>query len=100
MKRGFRAPLQALPEDVRERLETEGLAGSILVDFDYPPAPRCRAIQRSHPLVSVLAVVLLPPTIHDSSSGSNEPNSSLLIVSSSSPLMMSFSFMSLSCCNR
>src|SRR5262249_23767596 len=47
-RRGFKAPLDALPEDVRERLESEGLAGTLLVDFAYPPAPRCRAVQRSH----------------------------------------------------
>ena len=41
--RGFKAPLGALPEDVRERLEAEGLSGSLLIDFDYPPAPRLPA---------------------------------------------------------
>src|SRR5205823_12544236 len=39
-KSGFKAPLGALPEDVRERLEAEGLSGTVFVDFDYPPAPR------------------------------------------------------------
>jgi hypothetical protein len=52
-----------LPEDVRERLEAEGLSGSVLVDFDYPPAARCRPVQRSHPLVSVLAETLLERTL-------------------------------------
>jgi hypothetical protein len=56
---GHKAPLTALPEDVRERLEAEGLAGTVLVDFVYPPAPRCHPVQRSHPLVSVLAETLL-----------------------------------------
>jgi superfamily II DNA or RNA helicase len=63
LRRGFKAPLDALPEDVRERLESEGLTGSILIDFAYPPAPRCRSIQRSHPLVSVLAETLLERTL-------------------------------------
>lgn len=63
MKRGFKTPLTALPEDVRERLETEGLLGTMLLDFDYPPAPRCRPVQRSHPLVSVLAETLLERTL-------------------------------------
>ncbi len=62
-KRGFKVPLSALPEDVRERLDAEGLEGSVLVDFDYPPAPRCRSVQRSHPLVSVLAETLLERTL-------------------------------------
>ena len=63
MKRGFKTPLTALPEDVRERLEAEGLLGTIFLDFDYPPAPRCRPVQRSHPLVSVLAETLLERTL-------------------------------------
>jgi superfamily II DNA or RNA helicase len=63
MKRGFKTPLTALPEDVRERLEAEGLLGTMLLDFDYPPAPRCRPVQRSHPLVSVLAETLLERTL-------------------------------------
>ena len=62
-KRGYKAPLAALPEDVRERLESEGLSGTVLVDFDYPPAPRCRPVQRSHPLVAVLAETLLERTL-------------------------------------
>ncbi|MCC6901401.1 MAG: DEAD/DEAH box helicase [Polyangiaceae bacterium] len=63
MRRGFKTPLDALPEDVRERLGAEGLAGTLLLDFDYPPAPRCRPVQRSHPLVSVLAETLLERTL-------------------------------------
>jgi superfamily II DNA or RNA helicase len=62
-RRGFKTPLTALPEDVRERLDIEGLVGTILIDFDYPPAPRCRPVQRSHPLVSVLAETLLERTL-------------------------------------
>lgn len=62
-RRGFTAPLGPLPEDVRERLESEGLGGTILVDFAYPPAPRCRPVQRSHPLVAVLAETLLERTL-------------------------------------
>jgi superfamily II DNA or RNA helicase len=63
MRRGFKAPLSALPEDVRERMEAEGLPDTLLLDFDYPPAPRCRPVQRSHPLVSVLAETLLERTL-------------------------------------
>jgi len=35
----------------------------MLLDFDYPPAPRCRPVQRSHPLVSILAETLLERTL-------------------------------------
>jgi hypothetical protein len=66
LRRGFKVPLDALPEDVRERLESEELTGAILVDFAYPPAPRCRSVQRSHPLVSVLAETLLERTLGSS----------------------------------
>ncbi|MBK3840801.1 DEAD/DEAH box helicase [Paraburkholderia aspalathi] len=64
-RRGFKAPLGALPEDIRERLDVEGLAGSIFIDFKYPPASRCRSVQRSHPLVSVLAETMLERTLSD-----------------------------------
>src|SRR4029453_1975715 len=59
MRRGFSAPTAALPEDVRERLEAEGLTGTLRIDFRYPAPTPCRAIQRSHPLVTVLAETLL-----------------------------------------
>ena len=62
-RRGFKTPLAALPEDVRERLEVEGLEDTLFIDFEYPPAPRCRPVQRSHPLVSVLAETMLERTL-------------------------------------
>ncbi|MGC3998045.1 MAG: helicase-related protein [Anaeromyxobacter sp.] len=62
-KRGFKAPLDGLPEDLRERLEAEGLSGTPLLDFVYPPAARCRPVMRSHPLVSILAETLLERTL-------------------------------------
>jgi len=61
--RGFKAPLSALPEDLRERLEGEEMEGTLLVDFDYPPAPRCTPVLRSHPLVSVLAETMIERTL-------------------------------------
>lgn len=70
-RRGYKAPLGVLPDDVRERLDAEGLSGTVLIDFDYPPAPRCRAVQRSHPLVSVLAETVLERTL--GSGGAVEP---------------------------
>jgi superfamily II DNA or RNA helicase len=73
-RRGFKTPLTALPEDVRERLDVEGLAGSLLIDFEYPPAPRCRSVQRSHPLVSVLAETMLERTLGNLAiSDANDP---------------------------
>lgn len=60
---GSRVTLSALPDDVRERLELEGLEGALRIDFRYPSAPGCRSVQRSHPLVSVLAETLLERTL-------------------------------------
>lgn len=59
MRRGFKAPTASLPDDVRERLEAEGLTGTLRIDFRYPAPAPCRAVQRSHPLVAVLAETLL-----------------------------------------
>jgi len=63
MRRGHKVHLGALPEDVRERLEAEGLTGTLRIDFDQPAAPQCHSVQRSHPLVSVLAETLLERTL-------------------------------------
>ena len=63
LRRGFKAPLSTLPLDVRERLDAEGLAGTLLLDFQYPPPAHCRSVHRSHPLVSVLAEALLERTL-------------------------------------
>jgi hypothetical protein len=71
LRRGFKVPLGGLPEDVRERLESEGLSGAILVDFTYPPAARCQSIQRSHPLVSILAETLLERTLGNAVEGAD-----------------------------
>ncbi len=72
LKRGYKAPLASLPEDVRERLESEGLTGVLHIDFTYPPAPRCRPVQRSHPLVSVLAETLLERTLSNGFEDGND----------------------------
>jgi superfamily II DNA or RNA helicase len=63
LRKGFRVPLAPLPDEVRERLDNEGLAGTLAIDFDYPARGRCRSVQRSHPLVSVLAESLLERTL-------------------------------------
>ena len=63
LRRGFKVPTAPLPGEVRERLEAEGVAGTVAVDFAYPPAPGCRPVQRSHPLVAVLADTLLGRTL-------------------------------------
>lgn len=67
MRRGFKAPTASLPEEVRERLEAEGLSGTLRIDFRYPAPPPCRAVQRSHPLVAVLAETLLERSLNGDS---------------------------------
>ena len=61
--RGYKVPTAPLPAEVRERLETEDIEGTVAIDFAYPPAPGCRPVQRSHPLVAVLADTLLGRTL-------------------------------------
>ena len=74
LRRGFKAPLHGLPTDVQERLDAEGLSGTVLLDFNEPPAPRCRAVQRTHPLISVLADTLLERTLaQNGSQGASDP---------------------------
>jgi superfamily II DNA or RNA helicase len=55
----------SLPSAVRERLEGEGLTGTLRIDFHQPPAPGTQFIHRTHPLVSVLADFLLETALDD-----------------------------------
>ena len=63
LKKGWKAPLAPLAEDIRARLAAEGLSGTLLLDFEYPPKPHCLSVQRSHPLIAVLAETLLSRTL-------------------------------------
>lgn len=63
-RRGFKAPLAPLPEALRERLESEALTGTLRIDFRYPAPPPCHSVQRSHPLVTILAETLLERTLN------------------------------------
>jgi hypothetical protein len=61
---GFKVPTAPLPEALRERLESEGLTGTLRIAFRYPATPPCRSVQRSHPLVAVLAETLLERSLN------------------------------------
>lgn len=55
----FKAPLEALPSALKERLAADGLTGTLRIDFKQPAAQGATLIQRSHPLVVALADTLL-----------------------------------------
>ena len=76
LRRGFRVPTASLPDEVRERLAAEDIAGTVAVDFAYPSAPGCRPVQRSHPLVAVLAETLLGRTlsVDDGDAAAGDPS--------------------------
>ncbi|HNC98248.1 MAG TPA: helicase-related protein, partial [Myxococcota bacterium] len=59
LRRGYKAALAPLPEDLRERLDAEGFVDPLRLDFENPPAEHCRPVHRSHPLVAALAETLL-----------------------------------------
>jgi hypothetical protein len=67
--RTARAPLDALPPALRERLSAEGFEGTLKVDFAQPPARGARFLHRSHPLVSVLAEDLLERALSQDADG-------------------------------
>lgn len=74
---GFKVATDALPPEVCERLEAEGITGTVQIDFASPPAPRCRQVRRSHPLVAVLAETLLERTLTEGTSAAPEDPSVL-----------------------
>ncbi len=75
-RRGFKVPTAPLPDEVRERLAAEDIAGTVAIDFAYPSAPGCRPVQRSHPLVAVLAETLLGRTlsVDDGDAAAGDPS--------------------------
>ena len=76
--RGFKVPTAPLPDEVRQRLETEDIAGTVAIDFAYPSAPGCRPVQRSHPLIAVLAETLLGRTLSVDNKGAIASDPSVL----------------------
>jgi superfamily II DNA or RNA helicase len=61
----FRAPLGALPIELRERLAAESLEGTLRIDFVQPSAPGTQFVHRSHPLVGALAEDLLERALQE-----------------------------------
>ena len=66
VKGHFKLLTEHLPGTVRERLDAEGLANILRIDFHQPPAQGATFIHRTHPLVAVLADTLLEQALDDS----------------------------------
>lgn len=66
-KQHFKAPLNALPPALRERLAADGYSGTVRVDFRQPPAQGATLLQRTHPLVVALADTLLEEALDSQS---------------------------------
>ena len=76
--RGFRVPTLSLPDVVRERLEAESITGTLAIDFSYPAALGCRPVQRSHPLIAVLADSLLSRSFAEDESDTSTSDPAVL----------------------
>ena len=66
VKQHFKLLTAHLPETVRERLAAEGVSDTLRIDFHQPAAQGAIFVHRTHPLVSVLADMLLEQTLDDS----------------------------------
>lgn len=66
-KQHFKAPLNALPLALRERLAADGYTGTVRVDFRQPPSQGATLLQRTHPLVVALADTLLEEALDSQS---------------------------------
>lgn len=55
----FKLLTEHLPQPIRERLSAEGIEGTLRIDFHQPAAQGALFIHRTHPLVVVLADILL-----------------------------------------
>ncbi|WP_079415604.1 helicase-related protein [Thiomonas intermedia] len=66
MKQHFKLLTAHLPETVRERLAAEGVSDTLRIDFHQPAAQGAIVMHRTHPLVSVLADMLLEQALDES----------------------------------
>jgi superfamily II DNA or RNA helicase len=69
VKQHYKLLADALPAAVRERLAAEGLTGTLRIDFRQPAASGATFIQRTHPLVAVLADTLLEQALDAAPAG-------------------------------
>ena len=73
LRKGYKAPLAPLPADVRERLDAEGIAGTLLIDFGTRPPPVAIRFSGVHPLVSIMAETLLERTLARDGDSASDP---------------------------
>ncbi|MGV2862953.1 helicase-related protein [Achromobacter sp. AGC39] len=66
VKQYFKLLTEHLPPAVRERLAAEGLVSTLRIDFQQPAAQGATFVHRTHPLVAVLADMLLEQALDDS----------------------------------
>ncbi|BCQ24717.1 DEAD/DEAH box helicase [Caballeronia sp. NK8] len=67
----FKLMTEHLPLPIRERLSVEGIEGTLRIDFHQPAAQGALFIHRTHPLVVVLADVLLERAL-DATNGADD----------------------------
>jgi len=70
--RAFKAPLASLvPVTLRERLEEEGLEGTVRLQFGDAPGAGRLHLHRAHPLVSLIAEALVETALDDAADPSD-----------------------------
>ncbi len=69
----FKLLTEHLPQPIRERLNVEGIEGTLRIDFHQPAAQGALVIHRTHPLVGVLADTLLERAL-DATNGTSDDN--------------------------
>jgi len=69
----FKLLTEYLPQPIRERLTAEGIEGTQRIDFHQPAAQGTTFIHRTHPLVVVLADILLERAL-DAIDGADDDN--------------------------
>lgn len=69
VKDHFKLLTGSLPSAVQEQLHSEGLGGTLRIDFNQPAAQGASFIHRTHPLVAVLADTLLEQALDDTAGG-------------------------------
>ena len=72
VKQHFKLLTEHLPAAVRERLEAEGMVGTLPIDFKQPAAQGAAFVHRTHPLVAVLADTLLEQALDDAPNNADD----------------------------